>query len=77
MAMKPEMTQARGTATVRRIRALEQQVLHERSLRVKTQQELAGYRSACRRLQAALAQRKADQLAQQARVIDVEEMHPV
>jgi hypothetical protein len=61
-----------SVALQQRLAALEAKAASEMARRIRVEQQLAGYRSACRRLQAALAQRKADEMAQQARVFDVE-----
>jgi hypothetical protein len=54
-------SQAVGTTVVTRIRALENELARERMLRLKSQQEASGLRSACLRLKALLAQKRADE----------------
>jgi hypothetical protein len=55
-----------------RLRALEQRVTMEQQRRVRAEQQAAGLRSAVIRLQAIVAQRKADEMKVAARVFDAE-----
>jgi hypothetical protein len=76
MSTKQAMLRTLDAAAATRIRALEQQVFMEQQRRVRAEQQAAGYRSAVIRLQAIVAQRKADRLKAATRVFDAEEVHP-